>query len=212
MCRPRALMIPWLTECIRPKGLPRARTQVPTAAVSLLPRRAAGRSSRSSLRTAMSALASLQIRSGVRVRPSCRKIRIFRALAPLDHVMIGQDVEPGILVAADDHPGARLLELADAGFACRVFSATMWTTVGETALATSSNIRLTCCELLVLLRELVVDCDVILAHLGCLSQGLMVHVGEFLTLGWDANLGRGDRTSSTEREPGCQANRKCACH
>ena len=49
MCRPRALMIPWLTECVRPNGLPRARTQVPTAASSLLPRRAAGRSSRSEL-------------------------------------------------------------------------------------------------------------------------------------------------------------------
>ncbi len=60
MCRPRALMIPWLTECVKPNGLPSAMTQVPTAASSLLPRRAAGRSSRSSLSTAMSALASVQ--------------------------------------------------------------------------------------------------------------------------------------------------------
>ncbi len=82
MCRPRALMIPWLTEWVRPKGLPRARTQVPTAASSLLPSRAAGRSSRPRLSTAMSALASSQTRSGWSERPSWRKMLIFAGLAP----------------------------------------------------------------------------------------------------------------------------------
>ncbi len=46
-CRPRPLMIPWLTEWCRPNGLPIARTHDPTAASSLLPGgRRAGRSGR----------------------------------------------------------------------------------------------------------------------------------------------------------------------
>ncbi len=80
MCRPRALMIPWLTECISPNGLPRAITQLPTGVASLSPIRAAGRSSRSSFKTAMSAFSSLQIRTGGIERPSCKKIRILEGL------------------------------------------------------------------------------------------------------------------------------------
>ena len=82
MCRPRALMIPWLTECIKPNGLPSAITQVPTGASSLLPSRAAGRSSRSSLRTAMSALASFQTFTGKIERPSRKKTRILAGFEP----------------------------------------------------------------------------------------------------------------------------------
>ena len=61
----------------------------------------------------MSALASLQIRSGVRVRPSCRRIRIFGDLAPLHHVVIRQHEKPRVLVAADDDARPGLLELPD---------------------------------------------------------------------------------------------------
>ena len=56
--------------------------------------------------------------------------------------MIREHVEPRVLVVADDHARAGLLELRVVR--CRVFSATMCTTEGETALETSSNIRLTC--------------------------------------------------------------------
>ncbi len=81
-CRPRPLMIPWLTEWLRPNGLPIAMTHEPTAASSLLPSLAAGRSVRSSLRIATSALLSSQIRVGWNERPSLRKMSICAAEAP----------------------------------------------------------------------------------------------------------------------------------
>ena len=114
MCRPRALMIPWLTEWVRPKGLPRARTQVPTAASSLLPSRAAGRSSRPSSSTAMSASASDQTRSGCRARPVLQVDVDLARRGPEDHVVIRQDVQALPPVGPDDDPRAGLLELADA--------------------------------------------------------------------------------------------------
>ena len=80
--RPRPLMIPWLTEWFRPNGLPRARTHDPTGASSLLPSRAAGRLSRSSLSTAISALLSAKIRVGWKDRPSLRKMSIWPTAAP----------------------------------------------------------------------------------------------------------------------------------
>ena len=104
-------MIPWLTECIKPNGLPSAITQVPTGASSLFPSRAAGRSSRSSFRTAMSALASVQTFTGKIDAPSRRNTRILDGFGAINHVVIGQDVKPGGAVASDDHARAGLLKL-----------------------------------------------------------------------------------------------------
>ena len=158
MCRPRALMIPWLTECVRPNGLPRARTQLPTAASSLLPSRAAGRSSRPRFSTAMSAVGVEPDLVGVDRPAVLEEDADLGRRGPLDDVVVRQDVEAAAAVAPDDHARAGLLEVADPRrlVVRPVFSATMWTTAGETTRATSSNVRLIVLELLVLPGELLV--------------------------------------------------------
>ncbi len=106
-------MIPWLTECLRPNGLPSAMTHVPIAASSLLPSRAAGRSSRSSLRTAMSALLSVHTLPAEIERAVAQKHADLAGLRAIDHVMIGQHEKARSAVAADDDARAGFLELTD---------------------------------------------------------------------------------------------------
>ena len=109
-CRPRPLMIPWLTEWFRPNGLPIARTHEPTGASSLLPSRAAGRSVRSSLSTAMSALLSSHLRRVERPAVAQEDVDLAEGRARHD-VVVGQDEEALVPLAPDDHARAGLLEL-----------------------------------------------------------------------------------------------------
>ena len=74
-------MIPWLTECIRPNGLPMATTQLPTTAVAV------AQSGRRQVVTVELEHGDIGLgvapdACGNSVRPSCRKIRILPILPP----------------------------------------------------------------------------------------------------------------------------------
>ena len=135
-------MIPWLTEWLRPKGLPIARTHEPTLASSLLPSRAAGRSARSSLRIGDVGLA-VEPDFGRVERPAIAEEDVDLGVRGAgDDVVVRQHDERPRPLGPDDHARAGLLVLAGRGSSSRrpTLWATRWTTDGETALATSSKV------------------------------------------------------------------------
>ena len=69
--RDRPLMIPEVTVCCRPKGLPMATTKSPTSDLAESPSATCDRPSGLTFRTATSEGVSLPTTSALRSRPSC---------------------------------------------------------------------------------------------------------------------------------------------
>ena len=163
ICRPRALMIPWLTECISPNGLPSAITQVPTRGLIAVSQPRRRQVVAVKLSTAMSASPSFQTLTGKIAAVAARSTRISGRLRAVDHVMIGQDVKSRGTVASDDHARAGFLEMRRA----RRFSSGRGDLLcdnvhhgGRNRLGDQLESAVHLVELLVLLRQRVINCVV----------------------------------------------------
>ena len=107
--RPLALMIPNVTEWLRPKGLPTASTKSPISIRSLSPNGAATRSGAEIGITATSVSASSKTFVGWMRRPSARLILIDCRRSVADDVPVGQHVV--LILQLDDHAGAGLFHV-----------------------------------------------------------------------------------------------------
>ena len=207
MCRPRALMIPWLTECIRPKGLPRASTQLPTGGLVAVahPRRrqvVAVELQHGDVGLLVAPDLGRQERPAVvQEDPDLRGLAHSRRRGGWSgHKARGRD-RSGRSRPTRSPRNCRSRRPSSARM---VFCATMCTTVGETALATSSNVRSIWRNCSYCLASSVVD-RIILA-VGLAPAGLRRRIGgRSAALGSAPrrrrDLGRDGRPSPRQHDP-----------